>query len=173
MANQLQQFENYSVKDLLQAEVGERREDTFTLTPETIEQLTDLKFEQPITMQLEALRIDDGLLITLSFHAPIKLQCSRCSIEFSKDIRGALALEYMTEGPFEDEQPVTSKLTVSLQQHIIDTIVPSLPEYPLCKKDCMGLCTNCGVNLNDQPNHLAQNPDHASNTPLVNSPRIR
>jgi len=34
-----------------------------------------------------------------------------------------------------------------------DEVVLDLPFQPLCREDCAGLCTVCGVNLNDHPDH--------------------
>jgi uncharacterized protein len=30
----------------------------------------------------------------------------------------------------------------------------ALPMLPLCREDCKGLCPECGVNLNDEPEHM-------------------
>ena len=34
-----------------------------------------------------------------------------------------------------------------------DTLVEALPLQPLCKEDCLGLCPQCGVDLNEDPDH--------------------
>ena len=36
---------------------------------------------------------------------------------------------------------------------IRDTMVSELPLKPLCEPDCKGLCTQCGENLNEHPDH--------------------
>ncbi|MFU0547428.1 DNA-binding protein [Gardnerella vaginalis] len=36
---------------------------------------------------------------------------------------------------------------------IRDTMVSELPLKPLCEPDCKGLCTQCGENLNEHPEH--------------------
>ncbi len=36
---------------------------------------------------------------------------------------------------------------------IRDTMVSELPLKPLCESDCKGLCTQCGENLNEHPEH--------------------
>ena len=36
---------------------------------------------------------------------------------------------------------------------IRDTMVSELPLQPLCEPDCRGLCSQCGENLNEHPEH--------------------
>ena len=36
---------------------------------------------------------------------------------------------------------------------IRDTLVESLPLQPLCRPDCRGLCSQCGADLNEDPDH--------------------
>lgn len=36
---------------------------------------------------------------------------------------------------------------------IRDTMVSELPLQPLCEPDCLGLCSQCGENLNEHPEH--------------------
>ena len=35
----------------------------------------------------------------------------------------------------------------------LDTLVEALPLQPLCREDCRGLCSQCGVDLNEHPDH--------------------
>ncbi len=40
-----------------------------------------------------------------------------------------------------------------LEALLRDALVESLPLQPLCREDCQGLCSRCGVDLNDEPDH--------------------
>ena len=42
---------------------------------------------------------------------------------------------------------------VALDATIRDAIVLALPQAPLCRDDCPGLCPQCGVRLADEPGH--------------------
>ena len=48
---------------------------------------------------------------------------------------------------------------LDLEPVVRDAIVLSLPLAPLCKDDCRGLCSQCGVDLNKEPNHQHDNVD--------------
>ncbi|GMA88793.1 hypothetical protein GCM10025868_40430 [Angustibacter aerolatus] len=36
---------------------------------------------------------------------------------------------------------------------MLDSLVPVLPFQPVCREDCPGLCSECGVRLADHPGH--------------------
>ena len=60
--------------------------------------------------------------------------------------------------PEEDESGSTYPLSpdgsfADIESLLRDELVESLPLQPLCKPDCRGLCPQCGVNLNEHPDH--------------------
>jgi uncharacterized protein len=46
--------------------------------------------------------------------------------------------------------------TIDLTNRVIETIILSVPEVPLCKEDCKGLCPICGIDLNENPDHSCE-----------------
>ena len=42
---------------------------------------------------------------------------------------------------------------MDLEALLRDTLVEALPLQPLCRPDCRGLCPQCGMDLNDHPDH--------------------
>lgn len=40
-----------------------------------------------------------------------------------------------------------------LESLLRDALVESLPLQPLCREDCLGLCSQCGADLNEDPDH--------------------
>ena len=56
----------------------------------------------------------------------------------------------------DDEDSGTSRLEgdlLDLEPLLRDSVVLSLPFQPLCRDDCPGLCSECGVHLADDPGH--------------------
>ena len=43
---------------------------------------------------------------------------------------------------------------IDLEQVIRDAVVLSLPFQPVCRKNCLGLCPDCGVKLAENPHHV-------------------
>lgn len=48
---------------------------------------------------------------------------------------------------------------VDLEHVLLDAVVPTLPFQPVCRKDCPGLCSECGIHLADDPGHQHESLD--------------
>lgn len=97
-----------------------------------------------------------------TMHLPIVLGCDRCLESFSytldeefevvfellaKEEEAGLASEHFCKGTELDvvylAEPVVDVYSVLAQQVFL-----SLPEKRLCRDNCLGLCPECGANLN-------------------------
>ena len=69
--------------------------------------------------------------------------------------RGKLSCRIL--GPTRKEDQIEVSLTearqLGIEALIRDTFVDALPLQPLCRPDCKGLCPQCGVDLNEHPEH--------------------
>ncbi|KAB7788185.1 YceD family protein [Bifidobacterium cebidarum] len=64
------------------------------------------------------------------------------------------------EDESEDTYPLLENgAFADIEAMIRDTLVESLPLQPLCKPDCKGLCSQCGVDLNENPEHHHESTD--------------
>ncbi len=57
------------------------------------------------------------------------------------------------DGEDEDELRELVDDLIDLRPVLYDTLVPALPFQPVCRDDCPGLCSECGVRLADDPGH--------------------
>lgn len=81
--------------------------------------------------------------------------CSRCLKEVEKDISYSLYAYLMREdydeGEYEDSDVFRIESTeVDLMGIILSTMSYNLPQRVLCSKDCKGICSGCGVDLNKE-----------------------
>ena len=67
--------------------------------------------------------------------------CSRCGGDFDFTCH-ADEFEVSEEIPAETEY-------FELTNHIRECILLALPNYPVCREDCKGVCPKCGKNLNE------------------------
>ncbi len=74
-------------------------------------------------------------------------ECTRCLKETSKQF----VKEFSETADSQDEEgyPVKND-TVDLKRIVDDVILMNVPLNFLCSEDCKGICTGCGVNLNDE-----------------------
>ncbi|MCG2963681.1 DUF177 domain-containing protein, partial [Escherichia coli] len=42
---------------------------------------------------------------------------------------------------------------IDLDPVLRNAVVTALPFQPVCREDCLGLCSECGKNLNEDPEH--------------------
>lgn len=121
---------------------------------------SDIDFD----LRLES--VSEGVLVTGTAIVSVAGECGRCleplaydtEVDFQKlykypatDARGRKVSDDEDD---EDEDILTlDDDLLDLEPVVRDEVVSALPQKPLCQPDCRGLCTQCGANLNDEPEH--------------------
>ncbi|MFM7014516.1 MAG: YceD family protein [Actinomycetota bacterium] len=104
-----------------------------------------------IDLRLES--VYEGILATATLRGVAEAECARCleplKISIEVDFQELFAYSLVEEDDFlvKDEK-------IDLEQAITDAVVLSLPFKPICSEDCLGLCSECGVKLAENPNHV-------------------
>ena len=107
-----------------------------------------------IELDLRMEAVGEGILVSGTAAVELQGACARCL----RDIGGSetFRLQELFFHPghevSEDERQIVED-TIDLDGVLRDAVVLELPFTPLCKEDCLGLCPDCGFNLNDDPNH--------------------
>jgi len=122
-----------------------------------------------LDLRLES--VMEGVLVTGTARALAKGECVRCleplelSLEadfqemFSypdADDRGRVKAEPV--GDAEESAEDEDRLFIEdglfdLEPVLRDAVVLALPMQPVCQDDCLGLCSECGARLTDDPDH--------------------
>lgn len=117
--------------------------------------------------------IVDGLVFSAHITAPVKTECTRCLKPIERDwgVDVTAFFPYEDDGrasggakgevdiiageeESEDAYPLLAGgAFADLEALLRDTLAESLPLQPLCREDCLGLCPQCGADLNDDPDH--------------------
>ena len=124
--------------------------------------------------------IVDGLILNARISAPVHAECTRCLKPIQRDWTVNVTSFFPYEDKSaagkggkagkngkeeegdsiagEDEAEATYPLLdggawADLEALLRDTLVEELPLQPLCKPDCKGLCSQCGIDLNENPDH--------------------
>ena len=111
--------------------------------PATILDVADPEwtFHEPVFHSLDATLLNDALLVTGRVWTDGLVRCSRCLQEF---VRRLEVLEFVVH------RPLTSDDIVDLTPEIRESILLEIPQKPLCRDDCKGLCPVCGIDRNKQ-----------------------
>jgi len=81
--------------------------------------------------------------------ATVTSRCARCLEEVVQPIKAEISAEFAHQPDPEDpDQYCFEASTLELTDAIRDALVLELPIRFLCKEDCLGLCSQCGTNLN-------------------------
>ncbi|CAN1515469.1 COG1399 Predicted metal-binding, possibly nucleic acid-binding protein [Microbacteriaceae bacterium] len=110
---------------------------------------------ETIELNLRLESVHDGILATGEVDSTAMADCSRCleplklAVEVDFQELFAYSLEQEDDFLVQDEK-------IDLEQAITDAVVLSLPFKPVCSEDCLGLCSECGVKLAEDPEHVHQ-----------------
>jgi len=109
--------------------------------------------ELDLAVQLED--VGDGVLVTALVTAPLVGECARCLDEFtaSTQVRFCDLFAAVAGGSGDDGYLLDGDL-LDIEPALRDALVLDLPLSPLCRPDCAGLCSRCGIKLADaEPGH--------------------
>ncbi len=120
---------------------------------------------QPIELDLRLESVVEGVLVTGSATATANGACVRCLepveetlvVPFQELFAYADRAAHHREVGADDEETEEPRLVIDdlidLEPLLVDSVVPSLPFQPVCRVDCPGLCSECGMPLADDPDH--------------------
>jgi len=99
-----------------------------------------LRPSAPVHYDLTAQLASNQLILQGVLEAPIEVQCARCAEFFSTTLQDSSFLRAYEIQTGMDSLDVT--------EDVREGILLLVPNFPLCKPDCEGLCPQCGENLN-------------------------
>ena len=119
-------------------------------------------------VELEFYIEGDNIFARGNLDAWVELACSRCLVSLQHKISEDLQLTFLPGGNLplegdgqddEDDAEIESAETddtygyegeeLDMQPLLRERLLLAIPYAPLCKADCLGLCSQCGANLND------------------------
>ena len=120
--------------------------------------------------RVQVIRTHQGFVVRAGLDIQVELTCSRCLGQFEFQFK----LE-MEEESFPTVDFITGKTTAPPEeaegvihlddQHVLDMqdvirqyVLTEVPIKPLCGETCLGLCPNCGTNLNEEKCNCEESP---------------
>ena len=113
----------------------------------------------PIRGRIEFSNTGSLLLIEGGIEAEVRLQCSRCLVDFTLPVEAPVREEFRLAKvgdavrvlPMDGEDGsagLVSNNFLDVQELVRQNLLLVMPIQPLCRPDCRGLCPTCGENLN-------------------------
>ena len=112
-----------------------------------------------IELDLRLESVMEGVLVSGTARAPLAGECVRCldpiDGEISVEIQELYAYpdRVLDDAGADDVERVVEDELIDLEPALRDAVVLALPQAPLCRADCPGLCSECGARLADDPAH--------------------
>jgi uncharacterized protein len=142
----------------------------------------DFSLENSVTGTIRLERHEDNILVRGHLRGDLNFTCSRCLEVFA----GPLAADFdlllkigpppvtapeleLNAGELDEDYFVGDELDLNVL--VREQILLALPLKPLCREECLGLCRQCGANLNREPCSCAApvfNPSFAALEKLKN-----
>ena len=106
--------------------------------------------------RLTLLHTDDEILVRGILQVAIALECGRCLEPTTTilDIELDERFRPVSLGTVQDDDQVSmidADNRLDLRPVLKDLVFISIPMHVLCRPDCLGLCPECGQNLNEGP----------------------
>lgn len=121
--------------------------------PEASDLLLDLRLDS----------VYEGVLLTGTASAEVSGECGRCldqlSYPLTVDVMQLFTWEAAPDGDDDDTRTVFDDLTVDIEPVLRDLMVSALPFQPVCREECLGLCSQCGFRMEDDPEHAHEQLD--------------
>lgn len=121
-----------------------------------------MTFVTPVDFSLRLQR--PGAMVELDGILSVTIQeiCGRCLAELETRITSTFSLTFTArkEEEYGEEEEVELQAEelglipyegdwIDLSESLQEQVIIGLPISPLCKEDCLGLCAECGANLNE------------------------
>ncbi len=94
--------------------------------------------------------VPGGVMVTGTASAPYAGPCRRCLCEAHGEIHAAVR-EFVTSVRDPDSEYRIEGDTLDLRPVAHDACILELPLAPLCREGCLGLCPECGADMNAGP----------------------
>lgn len=128
-------------------------EDRSIIVDETLDgfEYKDFSFS-PIEVKGNVLIDLDMLKLTVDVSFEYSASCDRCLDDIKRKEVFPLVKQYDIK-----EIESSDKEGIDLEEAVIEKILLNMPSKVLCRDDCLGLCPECGINLNKESCNCADN----------------
>lgn len=125
----------------------ESNEDNPILPPNDVTFVSPLRISGIIAYQDGCMELKATCSIDFDTH------CSRCSKEVSKtfdfDYERTVVVKGILQNEDDDSYVIAKNGYINIDEDLVDSLLVEFPFTVKCKDDCLGVCSKCGIDLNE------------------------
>ncbi|WAH35478.1 YceD family protein [Alicyclobacillus dauci] len=130
---------------------GQLEFDETVRLPRIAREDVDIADVGPVHVKGTATWADPLLMVEGEINTMITYICSRCLTHFDRPLTTSVSVTYTTDDvQADDEIKRAPDDVLDLTSDLEESIFLAVDDKPLCRKDCKGLCPECGGNRNEQ-----------------------
>ena len=127
---------------------GSERPVEIDVAPESIQIVDDrLAPGADISVRLVCASLSDGIVVEGLVTAHFRGDCRRCLAPVAGELECSIRELYQVNLTDPDAFPIVND-QIDLSVMVRETVLLDLPDAPVCRVDCAGLCAVCGLDLN-------------------------
>lgn len=108
----------------------------------------DFEFIDDVKVNANIEISQDLVKLKLDISTRLKFVCSRCLTNFVHDLKMECDDEILLSN-LDEDIILDSDQNLDFTDYIKNCVIISIPQQKLCKSDCLGLCQQCGIDLNN------------------------
>jgi len=105
---------------------------------------------RPVSLDIEVESLTDGVIVQGRLGVGWRGECRRCLAPIATTADVEVDEMYQRQPTNPDAYRLEGD-QLDLRQMVRDTLLLAVPDAPLCRPDCRGLCPRCGADLNAGP----------------------
>ncbi len=107
---------------------------------------------QPLHGEVQISRTPQGLFLEGRFTGKLPSECVRCLAEYKQELKTTFQEVFAFRSrTFTDSGLIVPEDgNIDLSPLVREYLLLEMPIKPLCRPDCLGLCIECGENLNER-----------------------
>lgn len=144
-------MEKISAKNLLISEMGTSEKLDISASINDFDFPEDIKAKD-VHGKLKLIKLEETILVQGDFESEVEVTCDRCLETFKKKITFSIDREFeinrLREN--EEEQFVDKYGNIDISEPVREELIMAIPMRNICKDECKGICTDCGINLNKE-----------------------
>lgn len=116
---------------------------------------TGIELTRPLDVELEAQQAGPDVVVRGEIAGEVALACRRCLRPVRVEVDDEVSALYRAgvdalEAEEEEVYPLPARgRELDVRELVREQLLLAVPQYAVCSESCRGLCSRCGVNLNE------------------------